>query len=161
MFYNESGGVLGSPSTSDTSAGRAYQVYSQIDFSTASTSNSVVTIPTTSVLLAEITLTTVPNTAAPTPQVGDVFTVSLNPICGDGSENTNIATFFDVFDPSSSTLEDSAAPFTSSSGTVTIGPAIQSIPEPASAVYVLMAVPLYLGYWGFRAAGFDAQREPL
>jgi hypothetical protein len=95
-------------------------------------------------LLASLVLTT--STVAP-PMVGASFTISLVPGSGNGSVTTNPFTYFDNFDFQNGT-EQSAAPFTSTSGTITV--AASTIPEPASLVLASTALLLAAGFWGAR-----------
>jgi hypothetical protein len=90
----------------------------------------------TPVLLAALTLD------AKITSPGDKYSVSLVPPTGNGSMSGGAQTFFDVFDFNTGG-ENSAVPFTSTSGTVTITGA--SIPEPGSIVSGLTAVMILVG----------------
>jgi hypothetical protein len=93
------------------------------------------------ILLAQLTLD------ASITSMGESFTVSLVPGTGDGSEIpfTN-STFFGVVDSDFNKVSGLA--FTSSSGTVTIGPA--AVPEPSSIVCGLSAVAILACFQGKR-----------
>jgi hypothetical protein len=80
------------------------------------------------------------------PQLGDSFSVSLNPSSGSGSSSGGASTYFDVLD--SNNNEISFAPFTSTSGTVTISPA--AVPEPGSIVSGLTAILIGAGIFAAR-----------
>jgi hypothetical protein len=95
-------------------------------------------------LLASLVLTA--STAAP-PMVVDSFTISLVPGSGNGSVTTNPFTYFDNFDFQNGT-EQSAAPFTSTSGTITVAASV--VPEPASLVLASTGLLLAAGFWGAR-----------
>jgi hypothetical protein len=90
-------------------------------------------------LLAILSITTA--TEAP-PLLGDSFTIGLVPGSGDGSVNTNSQTFFGNFNFNTG-VEISAAPFTSTSGTVNIVGA--AVPEPSSIVMGLAGLVLPVG----------------
>ena len=77
--------------------------------------------------------------------LGDVYTIGLVPGSGDGSINSSASTYFDVFNFSTGS-ETSAVPFSSMSGTVTIGGA--AVPEPASIISGLIAMVTVAGFHG-------------
>jgi hypothetical protein len=93
------------------------------------------------VLLASLSL----NTAIT--NVGDSYTISLVPPTGSGSMNSSTSTFFDDFNFSTG-AETSAVPFTNTPETVTI--TASAIPEPATIVLGLTAVPILSGVYRVR-----------
>ncbi len=122
----------GAPSTS--SSGYANDSFvgfdNTSDFSTVSLSSS-----SKKVLLASLTLDATITSA------GETFTVSLVPTSGDGSMNSGASSYFNVVDSGFNQI--SAVPFTSNSGTVTIGTA--SVPEPSTLVLGLTGLLLAAG----------------
>jgi hypothetical protein len=100
-------------------------------------------VANTPVLLAAITLSAPTNSV----NVGDVYTINLVPLSGNGSMTGNVSTFFDVFDFNTGG-ETSAVPFTSTPGTVTITSA--SVPEPAALVSGLAGLVVLSGLHGMR-----------
>jgi hypothetical protein len=80
------------------------------------------------------------------PQLGDSFSVSLNPATGTGSSSGGATTFFDVLDSNGN--ETSFVPFTSTSGTVTISTA--AVPEPSSLISGLTAILVGAGIFAAR-----------
>jgi len=105
------------------------------DFSSVSLSSS-----SGQVLLATLSLD------ASITSTGESFTVSLVPTSGRGSSSGGASTYFDVVD--SSFNEQSAVPFTSTSGTVMIAAA--GVPEPASIISGLTAIFVGAGVFGAR-----------
>ncbi|MFI5453931.1 MAG: hypothetical protein ACHRXM_00610 [Isosphaerales bacterium] len=105
----------------------------------------------TPVLLAALTLD------ATITSPGDSYSISLGPSSGDGSMNTSSKTVFDVVDFANTGLETSSVPFTSTSGTVMIGPA--SVPEPASLVSGLIGMITLAGFCGVRRLHRIKQRS--
>ncbi len=89
------------------------------------------------VLLAQISLSALPGYTSP----GETFTVSLVPHSSHHHHESS-STYFNVVNHDFEQI--SAVPFTSHSGTVTIGPA--SVPEPTSIVYGLSAVAILACY---------------
>ena len=121
--------------TNDTFVGYD-STYSGTPFSLLSTNGPV--------LLAALTLdATITN-------AGESYSISLVPTLGVGSMNSNGQTFFDNFDFDTTGMEISAVPFTSTSGTVTIGPATMTTPEPSSLVIVSFVMVLLTGFHGVR-----------
>jgi hypothetical protein len=92
-----------------------------------------------SLLLARLSL------GAAITNVGDSYTISLVPPSGDGSMSSSMLTFFDVIN-SSTGVETSAVPFSSTPGTVMI--TASAVPEPASLVSALTALALLTGFLG-------------
>jgi hypothetical protein len=84
-------------------------------------------------LLAVLPITTLTQLE---PQLGDSFSVSLNPASGTGSSSGGATTFFDVLD--SNNNEISFVPFTSTPGTVTISTA--AVPEPSTLMLALLGI---------------------
>jgi hypothetical protein len=81
---------------------------------------------------------------APSALPTDTYTVSVS--AADSSNPTYFNTNFD----SSTDLNYVLSTASGFAGTVTIGSAVTVVPEPASTVFVLTAVPLYLGYQRMR-----------
>jgi hypothetical protein len=104
------------------------------------------TTPAPGILLATIGLSAPTNSV----NVGDSYTISLNPTSGNGSmfPLPSPPTFFDVFDFVGNNGETSHVPFTSTSGTVKITAA--SVPEPASIISGLVALACLSGLHGMR-----------
>jgi len=96
----------------------------------------------TPVLLAALTLD------ATITSPGDSYSISLVPPTGNGSMASSSQTVFDVVAFSTTGMETSAVPFTSTSGTVMIGPS--SIPEPASIVSGLIGMATLAGCYAMR-----------
>jgi len=110
--------------------------------STASGNPVSLSSANTPVLLAALTLdATITNP-------GDSYTISLIPPSGDGSMNSSLQTFFDVYN-SDTGGETSAVPFTNMlPGTVTISAA--TVPEPGSMALALTVILISVGVVGVR-----------
>ena len=110
--------------------------------STASGNPVSLSSANTPVLLAALTLdATITNP-------GDSYTISLIPPSGNGSMNSSLQTFFDVYN-SDTGGETSAVPFTNMlPGTVTISAA--TVPEPGSMALALTVILISVGVVGVR-----------
>jgi hypothetical protein len=91
------------------------------------------------------------------PQVGDSFSVSLNPGSGTGSSGGGASTYFNVLD--SNNNEISSVSFTSNSGMVTISAA--AVPEPASIVSGLTGILIGAGIFAARRMRQSSQQPVL
>ena len=137
IFYGDSSDYqTSSPGGSTTSLVYTNDTFIGIDITNSGNPVSL-SSSNTPVLLAALTLDTTST------HVGDTYAISLVPPTGSGSPDSGALTYFDNYNFNSG-VENSAVPFTSNPGRVTmIGAA--TVPEPSSIVLVLGAVSLLAG----------------